>query len=141
MLLTKGVVLPERALRRIHLTVIADAIRAAWRFILAEWPDQAAVGDERLVNAALVARLKIASTIPSPFTTLVSRIDRGTEDYSFDGTHIEKRPDINMLLTERLAGFPFCGGMQDRRRADPPHCREIRCGRNAALRQRRLRLV
>ena len=108
-LLTRGVSLPEKPLSIRHLGVIADAICSAWGEVLAKWSDQAATGLERDVNAALISHLKIACRSPSPFRTLVAAVDRGTEDYNFDGTRIENRPDINFALTQRVSGFPFVG--------------------------------
>lgn len=110
-LLTRGISLPLEPLRAIHLKIIADAICAAWREALAEVPQGLATNEESWINFDMIVRLTIAlrGARRSPFATLVSEVHRGVEQPNFDGSAIEKRPDINFLLTSGIPGFPLIG--------------------------------
>ena len=43
----------------------------------------------------------------SLWAQMVRAVARGRETVSFDGTHLEKRPDLSLFLTCRNAGFPL----------------------------------
>lgn len=108
-LLTRGLRLPEAPLHPMHVAIIVEAICEAWEAVLAAEPDTATGQPERVVNAALITHLKHGLRRRSPFSTLVSHVERGVEQHSFDGSRFENRPDLNFLLTERDRHFPFVG--------------------------------
>jgi hypothetical protein len=53
------------------------------------------------------ARLNSATITDSLFGQMVSCVVRGGETVSFDGAHIEKRPDLAVYLTTRHRNFPL----------------------------------
>ena len=108
-LLTRGLRLPQPPIHPVHLAIILDAICQAWECITGDWPGTASGEPERVVNAALVTHLKRALGTKTPFSTLVSSVDRGIEQHSFDGSKFESRPDLNFYLTGRDRQFPFVG--------------------------------
>lgn len=108
-LLTRGLRLPEPPLHPMHVAIIVEAICEAWEAVVAEAPDTAISQPERVVNAALITHLKHGLRRRTPFSTLVSHVERGIEQHSFDGRKFENRPDLNFLLTGRDRHFPFVG--------------------------------
>lgn len=109
-LLTRGVRLPLAPLDHVHLLVIVEAIEAAWTSVLSEFGEVARSGIESRVNALLVTRLTVAlRDRTSLFAKLVSSVHRGSEQFGFDGTKHEFRPDLNFELRKGDGAFPLVG--------------------------------
>lgn len=106
-LLTARVPLPVKPMTRVQLGVIVEEICEAWRQLVADWPTLAGEDIEGEVNGALVVRLLVALRGRTPFSSLVSGVTRGSEQYNYDGRRIEKRPDVNFQLRRRDAAFPL----------------------------------
>ena len=106
--LTRGVRLPLSPLADEHLEVLADGLRQAFDDIRTYAPDTVAAGDEREVNALMHARLNsLLADECSLWRQLVLCVGRGTESISFDGSHLENRPDLSIVLSGVGQRFPL----------------------------------
>ncbi|WP_240231588.1 hypothetical protein [Devosia lacusdianchii] len=106
--LTRGVSLPIPAIPETYLRAIAQTISDEWTKLVAELGATVlAEMDEAELNALLEARLNHAVITDSSFGQLVCGVARGKESVSFDGSHLEKRPDLSILLTRAHPAFPL----------------------------------
>lgn len=105
--LTRGVDLPLAAIDDVHLHVIADGVAQAFVDIRQSAPGTVATGDEAELTALLEARLNRMIEEDVVWRQLVASVVRGKESLSFDGSHLEKRPDLSIHLTARTRRFPL----------------------------------
>ncbi|MGE0503769.1 MAG: hypothetical protein AB7I79_24340 [Rhizobiaceae bacterium] len=105
--LTRGLVLPLAPLDDEHLFLVADMLATAWDDLGRSSNQTLASGSEAEINALLAARLTGMLNEYPLWEQLVRCITRGTETVSFDGTHLEKRPDLSIHLTARTPAFPL----------------------------------
>ncbi len=105
--LTRGIDLPLGAIDEIHLQVIADGVIQAFKEIRKSAPGTVATGDEAELTALLEARLNRMIEEDQVWRQLVASVVRGKESLSFDGSHLEKRPDLSIHLTARTRRFPL----------------------------------
>ncbi len=105
--LTRGLDLPLAAIDDIHLCVIADGVAQAFNDIRQSAPGTVATGSETEVTALLEARLNTMIEQNPLWRQLVASVVRGKESLSFDGSHLEKRPDLSIHLTARSRRFPL----------------------------------
>lgn len=105
--LTRGQRLPLPPLHELHLILIAKVLRRAWNDLL---PDRRAIllsGEETEVNTLIETRLNALLEEEGPWSLLVRDVARGKETVSYDGSHLEKRPDLSIHLTDRSPSFPL----------------------------------
>lgn len=105
--LTRGLRLPLPAIGTEYLEIIAEGLSRAFREIQAEYPFAVGAGSEAEVTALLEARLNTLIAQDLFFGQLVLNVVRGKETLSFDGSHIEKRPDLSIYLSSRSRNFPL----------------------------------
>jgi hypothetical protein len=105
--LTRSLDLPLAAIDDIHLHVIADGVAQAFNAIRHNAPGAVATGDEAEITALLAARLNAMIEDDPLWRQLVASVARGAESLSFDGSHLEKRPDLSIHLTARSRRFPL----------------------------------
>jgi len=105
--LTRGLDLPLQAIDDVFLDVIAERVGQAFEAIRASAPQTIATGDEAEVTALLEARLNRMIDEDQLWRQLVAAVVRGKESLSFDGTHLEKRPDLSIHLSARTLRFPL----------------------------------
>lgn len=105
--LTRGLDLPLAAIDHIYLHVIADGVAKAFNDIRLNAPGTVSTGDEAEVSALLEARLNAMIEDDPLWRQLVASVVRGKESLSFDGSHLEKRPDLSIHLTARSRRFPL----------------------------------
>ena len=106
-LLTRGLDLPLDALREEHLEVISEVIALAWADLLRSDRATLVSGTEAEVNTKMVTRLCALIDENQMWSHLVRAVTRGTETLSFDGSRLEKRPDLSIHLTARNPSFPL----------------------------------
>jgi hypothetical protein len=106
-LLTRGLDLPFAALRDEHLSAIADIIVAAWADLLQSHSATLLAGTEAEINALMETKLGQLLDEHPLWEQMVRCITRGKETLSFDGAHLEKRPDLSIHLTARNQAFPL----------------------------------
>nr|VFK22623.1 MAG: hypothetical protein BECKMB1821G_GA0114241_100285 [Candidatus Kentron sp. MB]VFK28935.1 MAG: hypothetical protein BECKMB1821I_GA0114274_100791 [Candidatus Kentron sp. MB]VFK74158.1 MAG: hypothetical protein BECKMB1821H_GA0114242_100189 [Candidatus Kentron sp. MB] len=107
--LTRGIALPLPAINEEHLFIIVETLAKVWSDLLAEHADLLKK-KERYINTLMATRLKKLRDEGTDimWDTLVSSVARGEEMISYDGSHLEKRPDLSLVLTKpRLSAFPF----------------------------------
>jgi hypothetical protein len=105
--LTRGIDLPLLPLHPQHLQVIVEALYAAWTDLLHRHPQTLLQQDEAAINALMETRLLALLDEDLLWAQMVRAVARGREMVSFDGTHLEKRPDLSLFLTGRNAAFPL----------------------------------
>ena len=105
--LTQGVRLPLAPVADEHLQVLAEKVRQAFADIRVDAPDTVAAGEEPEVTALMQARLNRLIREDSLWRQLVLWVGRGTESISFDGSNLEKRPDLSIVLSGVERRFPM----------------------------------
>lgn len=105
--LTRGLELPLSPIDDIYLDIIADGIFRACKDIRNSYPKTVATGVEAEVTALLETRLNRMIEEDKVWRQLVASVVRGKESLSFDGCHLEKRPDLSIHLTARTRRFPL----------------------------------
>ena len=105
--LTRGVRLPLAPIADEHLEVLAEGLRRAFDDVRQHAPNTVDTGEEPEVTALMQARLNSLILEHSLWRQLVLWVGRGTESISFDGSHIEKRPDLSIVLSGVERRFPL----------------------------------
>ena len=105
--LTRGVRLPLAPIATDHLEILAEGLQKAFDDIRADAPDTVATGEEPEVTALMQARLNRLIHEEPLWGQLVLWVGRGTESLSFDGSHLEKRPDLSIVLSGADRRFPL----------------------------------
>lgn len=105
--LTRGLELPLAAVDDVYLQIIAEGVIQAFQDVRTSAPTPVTTGDEAEVTALLVARLNRMIEEDTVWRQLVTCVVRGAESLSYDGSHLEKRPDLSILLSGRALRFPL----------------------------------
>ena len=105
--LTRDLQLPLEPLAHEHLEVIAEGLRQAFEDVRQQAPETVRSGDEPKVTALMQARLNGLLVEDGLWGKLVLWVGRGSESVSFDGKHIEKRPDLSIVLSRSEPRFPL----------------------------------
>ena len=105
--LTRGLTLPLEPIANDHLEVLAERLRQAFDDVRVRWPITVATGDESEVTALMQARLNRMIEEDPLWRQLVLCVGRGMESISFDGSHLEKRPDLSIVLSGVNQRFPL----------------------------------
>lgn len=105
--LTRGLELPLAAIDDVYLHIIAGGVVQAFKDIRDSAPRAVATGNEAEVTALLEARLNRMIEEDKVWRQLVISVVRGKESLSFDGSHLEKRPDLSIHLSARALRFPL----------------------------------
>lgn len=106
-LLTRGIELPFEPLHEEHLSAIADVLVIAWTDLARSEPTTLLSGTEAEINALMETRLGQLLDEHPLWEQMVRCVTRGKETLSFDGAHLEKRPDLSIHLTARSQAFPL----------------------------------
>tara|TARA_B100000965_G_scaffold403649_1_gene432341 strand:- start:979 stop:1692 length:714 start_codon:yes stop_codon:yes gene_type:complete len=105
--LTRGLDLPLPEIATIHLEIIAEGLHRAFSEIRASSPATVMLGSEAEITALLEARLNSIIDEDPLLRQLVLCAVRGKESVSYDGSHLEKRPDLSIYLSSKRRGFPL----------------------------------
>ena len=105
--LTRGLRLPLAAIAGDHLEILADGLRQAFGDLRTRRSDAIATGTEPEVTALMEARLNRLILEDPLWGQLVLYVGRGAESVSFDGSHLEKRPDLSIVLSAADQRFPL----------------------------------
>lgn len=105
--LTRGLALPLPEVSDFHLEIIAEGMLCAFDEVRTNNPFTVASGSEAEVTALLESRLNTMIEQDPFWQQLVLCVARGKESLSFDGSHLEKRPDLSIYLSNRNRGFPL----------------------------------
>lgn len=105
--LTRGVQLPLPAIEATFLEVIAESLSRAFHDVCTDHPGTVDAGSEAEVTALLVTRLNEMLDQDPLLRQLVNCVVRGAETVSFDGSRLEKRPDLSLYLSSREHNFPL----------------------------------
>jgi len=97
-LLTSGVQLPLGALADEHLLVIIEGLARAWDDLVRA-QRILATQDEPEITAMMESWLNASAAEDRRWEALVHSVVRGREMISFDGSRLELRPDLSILLT------------------------------------------
>lgn len=105
--LTRGIELPLEPLHHEHLRIIVEALSTTWTELLQRHSQVLLNGNEAAINALMETMLLARLDQDPLWAQMVRAVARGRETVSFDGTHLEKRPDLSIFLTRRNASFPL----------------------------------
>jgi hypothetical protein len=105
--LTRGQRLPLAPLHEIHLMFIAEVLIRAWNDLLVDRRSILLSGGETEVNTLIETRLNALLEEDELWSQLVRGVARGRETVSHNGSHLEKRPDLSIHLTDRSPSFPL----------------------------------
>ena len=105
--LTRGIELPLPEIATLHLEIIAEGLLCAFKDICTLEPLTVSSGSEAEVTALMEAHLNRLIEQDPFWGQLVLCVARGKESLSFDGSHLEKRPDLSIFLSNRTRGFPL----------------------------------
>jgi hypothetical protein len=99
--LTRNHVLPLEAIPDFHMEIIADCLAQEWNELVRIY-GASALTDEVEANTLMCSRL---NNLEHPlWRDLVAGVGPG-QGISYDGSHLEKRPDISLHLTRRPSAF------------------------------------
>ncbi|NOT88449.1 MAG: hypothetical protein HOP03_09720 [Lysobacter sp.] len=99
--------MPLPAIDVAYLEIIAESLSRAFDDVRANSPVVVASGSEAEVTALLETRLNALLEQDPFWGQLVMCVVRGKETVSFDGSHLEKRPDLSIYLSNRERNFPL----------------------------------
>lgn len=105
--LVRGVRLPLEPIGEEFLDVIAEGISEAFEHARATAPLTVAKGNETAVTALLESHLNRRIDEDPLWRLLVTSVGRGVESVNYDGTKLEKRPDLSIVLSKRSRRFPL----------------------------------
>ena len=105
--LTRGLRLPLAAIADDHLEILVERLQRAFNDVRVHAPATVATGTEPEVTALMQARLNNLIHEDLLWGQLVLYVGRGVESISFDGSHLEKRPDLSIVLSGRERRFPL----------------------------------
>ena len=105
--LTRGVRLPLAPIADEHLQILAEGLRQAFDHVRIHAPDRVCTGEEPEVTALMCSRLNGMLHEDSLWRQLVLWVGRGAESISFNGSHLEKRPDLSIVLSGADRRFPL----------------------------------
>lgn len=105
--LTRGLQLPLPEIEAGHMEVVAECLSRAFNDVRAQSPDTVTSGIEAEVTALMEARLNALIEEDPLWGQLVLCVARGKESLSFNGSHLEKRPDLSIFLSARTRCFPL----------------------------------
>jgi hypothetical protein len=105
--LTRGLRLPLPPIDAVYLEIIVEGLSRAFEEIRADNPSTVGSGSEAEVTALLEARLNTLIDQDPFLGQLILCVTRGKESISFDGSHIEKRPDLSIYLSTQARNFPL----------------------------------
>jgi hypothetical protein len=100
--LTEGHSLPMDPISPVHMKIIADCLAQAWNGLVNAYPGQLPA-DEVELNSLMRSQL---NNLSNPlWKTLVSSVTLDASVCSFDGSHLQKSPDLSIHLTRRHPNF------------------------------------
>ena len=105
--LTGNVSLPLLRTGTVFLEIIAECLLLAFTDLLDRLPHQIASGSEPEITALMEARLQNLINEDRNLGSFVLCVARGKESLSFDGSQLEKRPDLSIYLTNGRHNFPL----------------------------------
>jgi len=105
--LTRDVELPLSPLRKVHLEIIAEMLEQAWRDLKSTQGSTLSTGSETEVTSLMEIRINKLLDDSALWASLVQGTARGGESLNYDGTKLEKRPDLSLQLTDRSRNFPL----------------------------------
>ena len=104
--LTRGQSLPLAPLPEMHLMFIAEVLTRVCNDLLVDRRSTLLSGAEPEVNTLIETRLNTLLEEDELWSLLVRGVAR-RETISYDGSHLEKRPDLSIHLTDRSPSFPL----------------------------------
>jgi hypothetical protein len=105
--LTRGLQLPLPEIEDDHLEIVAERLLRAFNDVRMQSPVTVSSGVEAEVTALMEARLNTLIEEDLLWGQLVLCVARGKESLSFNGSHLEKRPDLSIYLSTRTRVFPL----------------------------------
>ena len=89
------------------MLILAERLRKAFDDLCMRKPSRVRTGTEPEVTALMQVRLNGMLNEDPLWQQLVVWVGRGPESVSFDGSHLEKRPDLSIVLSGAERRFPL----------------------------------
>lgn len=105
--LVRGVQLPLDALDSDYIEIVAEGLSDAFEDARAAALATVTSGTEAAVTALIESYLNRRIDEDPIWRSLVAQVGRGTESINYDGTKLEKRPDLSISFTARSRRFPL----------------------------------
>lgn len=105
--LVRGVKLPLEPIGEEFLDIIVEGLSEAFKDARIAAPKTVATGNEAAVTALLESHLNRRLDEDPFWRLLVASVGRGIESINFDGTKLEKRPDLSITFSQRSRRFPL----------------------------------
>ena len=105
--LTCGLRLPLEPIANDHLEVLAERLQQAFDDVRVHAPATVATGEEPEVTALMYARLNRMIEEDPLWRQLVLWVGREAGSISFDGSHLQKSPDLSIVLSGANRRFPL----------------------------------
>lgn len=105
--LTEGHTLPLQPIDQQILRVILEGLVEAWNSLLLKGYKALKSGNEAEVTALLVPKLNNFCQSRLLWKDVVQSASRGSEMVNFNGSKLEKRPDMPLTLRMRNGNFPL----------------------------------
>jgi len=102
-----GIQRPLPAMQRRPLRVIAEFLTEAWNGLLATQEQVLRTKEEKEVNTLMDSRLNCLFEQKPEWKMLITGVSRGRESINYDGSKLEKRPDLSIHLTCRPSRLPL----------------------------------
>lgn len=105
--LIRGQRLPLPALDPVHVAILLELLQRAYEGIRNDRAETVSSASEADINGLMVARLNHLVGEDPLAGQMVRAVSRGTETINYNASLIEKRPDIQISLTDRQHVFPL----------------------------------
>ena len=105
--LVRGVRLPLEPLDPEYIGIVVEGLVDAFEDARITAPATVATGNEAAVTALIESYLNRRIDEDPIWQSLVAQVGRGTESINYDGTKLEKRPDLSISFTARSRRFPL----------------------------------
>lgn len=105
--LSRGLRLPLSQIDAAHMEILGQGLVTAFNDIAKSSPSIVQSGSETEISTLLETKLNALIEDDPFWGQLVLCVVRGKESLSFDGSHLEKRPDLSIYLTNRTRSFPL----------------------------------
>ncbi|HRJ61158.1 MAG TPA: hypothetical protein PKZ97_09070 [Azospirillaceae bacterium] len=106
--LTRGIArLPLPPLDEEHIRIVFETIVDVWKYLQAKYAAALAGKSETEINDLMASALKTRIDEDPLFRLTATAVARDASELSYDGTHLDKKPDLSIQLTQEGARFPL----------------------------------
>lgn len=106
--LTRGIArLPLPPLDEEHIRIIVETIVDVWKYLQAKYAAALAGKSETEINDLMSSALKTRIDEDPLFRLMATGVARDASELSYDGKHLDKKPDLSIQLAQGSVKFPL----------------------------------